>query len=633
MRLTGFLTSAPLADGIAAAGMRQAAALDELIPQVQGTRGTTDMMRWKLSLMFRPMVGLLLTGLLAGIGGSLTARAEHPTTACLLPESTAILLWIPDARDSAQRFINTALGRIGRDPQIRPLVDQFHASLAESMEADEEGLGLSLSELLALSQGELALAVVAPEDQAPSMVILMDTGNQVANARKLLDKLSHGSGRSEVNVSGTRFVIQEAMGPERQQMTFFEKDGTLVLGTNMEVLQQVLTAFNGGNVPTLAQNEKFGTIMRRSREENPKPQFVWYVDPIMLMRSMGRENPAVRMGLAMFPALGLDGLEAVGGGVEWNAGQLDSITHMHLLLKSPRTGVLEILALTSGDTTPQRWVPADVSTYTTLHWDLQTAFRSLKALYDGFRGEGALAEALQRRIEEPSGLDFETDLLPALTGRITHLTYLERSDVNRRSLTLLAWELKDGAPMAAVLERIFQAKRGTFSRQSFGGKTYYGFLPPKSAGDDFATPSQSKTCFGVLDDHLIVTNGESLYETAIATAAGSSGRLADALDFKLVASKIRARSAKVKPALVRFVRPEEDMRWLYDLAASDQTRLLLSGRAQRSTFSRALSTALENHPLPPFSVLQSYLAPGGGLLTVDEEGLHYTGITLSRKRK
>jgi hypothetical protein len=590
------------------------------------------MIRCNLRWVFRAVVVVLLAGFFAGIGSGPAARAEHPTTALLLPESTAILLWIPDARDSAERFMNTALGRIGRDPQIRPLVEQFRASLAESMEADEGGLGLSLSELLALAQGEAALAVVAPEDEAPSMVILMDTGNQVANARKLLDTLSHGSGRSETNVSGTRFVFQEAMGPERQQMVFFEKDGTLVLGTNMEMLQQVLTAWNGGNIRTLAQNEKFGAIMRRSREENPKPQFVWYADPIMLMRSMGRDNPGIRMGLAMFPALGLDGLGAVGGGIEWSAGQLDSMVHVHLLLNSPRTGVFEILALTSGETTPQRWVPADVSTYTTLHWDLERAFRSLTALYDGFRGEGALAEMLERRIKEPSGLHFETDLLPALTGRITHLTYLERSDTNRRSSTLLALELKDGAEMAAVLERISQAKTETFSRQSFGGKTYYGFSPPRLGGAELPDAAQAKTCFGLLDDNLIVTNGESLYQTAIETANGSLERLADSLEFKLVASKIRARSGQVKPALVRFVRPEEDMRWLYDLAASDQTRLLLSGRAERSTFSRGLSAALENHPLPPFSVLESYLAPAGGLLTVDAEGLHYTGITLSRKR-
>ena len=36
-------------------------------------------------------------------------------------------------------------------------------------------------------------------------------------------------------------------------------------------------------------------------------------------------------------------------------------------------------------------------------------------------------------------------------------------------------------------------------------------------------------------------------------------------------------------------------------------------------------------PLPPFPVLAQYLAPGGGMLTSDETGIHYTGFVLKRK--
>jgi hypothetical protein len=140
-----------------------------------------------------------------------------------------------------------------------------------------------------------------------------------------------------------------------------------------------------------------------------------------------------------------------------------------------------------------------------------------------------------------------------------------------------------------------------------------------------------------LETHLCASSGggvvASLYETVIATANGSSDRLADAPDFKRTVNEIDRRSGRAKPAMVRFAPPEEDMRWIYDVVASEQTRQLLSDQAERNMFSRALNSALESRPLPPFSLLESYLAPGGALMTVDEEGLHDTSFALRRNGK
>ena len=40
---------------------------------------------------------------------------------------------------------------------------------------------------------------------------------------------------------------------------------------------------------------------------------------------------------------------------------------------------------------------------------------------------------------------------------------------------------------------------------------------------------------------------------------------------------------------------------------------------------------MDEQPLPPFAVLQRYLAPGGVTVTDDETGLHYTAFSLRRK--
>ena len=365
------------------------------------------MMRWKASFVPRALAALLAAGLLAGVGTRPMAHAQSLKTARLLPERTAILLWIPDAPDATKRFMNTAVGRILRDPRMQPLLGEFRDSLSKSMKTGERGIGLSVDELLDLPHGEVALAVVATKEGAPTMVVLIDSGDDSANAKRLLDRIAGGGGWSEIKLLDTRLIILKASDSEKPDVMLFEKDGTLVIGRNMEVLKQMLAAWQGQELPSLGKTENFRDIMRHSREHNPKPQIVWYADPIMLLRSMGQKNPAIQIALAMFPVLGLDGLRVLGGGFEWDAGQLDSITHMHLLLKSSRGGILNVLAFKSGDTAPESWVPADVSTYTTMHWDVEKAFGALRETFDAIRGEGSLSKMIEQRIEEPLGLDVE----------------------------------------------------------------------------------------------------------------------------------------------------------------------------------------------------------------------------------
>ena len=586
------------------------------------------MMRWKASFVPRALAGLVLAAILAGTGVGPAARAQSLKTARLLPDRTAILLWIPDAPDATERLMNTALGRVFRDPRMRPMLEEFRDSLSESMKTGEGGIGLSLDELFALPHGEISLAVVAPKDGQPTMVVLIDTGDESSNAKRLLDQMAGGVGWSEKKLFDTRLIILEAADPEKPDVMVFEKDGTLVIGTNVEVLKQVLAAWQGQELPSLTKTENFRAIMRHSREHNPKPQFVWYLDPIMLLRSMGRENPGIQMVLAMFPVLGLDGLKVFGGGIEWDAGQLDSIIHMHLLLKSPRGSILEVLAFTTGDTTPESWVPADVSTYTTMHWDVEKAFDALRETFDTLRGEGSLSKMLTQRIEEPIGLNVEKDLLPAVTGRVTRVTRFERPVTTRRVSSLLALELKEDTELSRKLANLFHSNEESISRQSFSGKTYYRYSPPRLGELDAVASSPPEPCFGLLGGCLIVTDRESLYQAAITTAAGSADRLADSPDFKLIADKIRERSGESNPAMVRFARPEENMRSIYDLVAAEQTRQLVKRQAEKSIFSKALNAGLESQPLPPFDALKSHFAPGGGLLMVDDEGIHYTGITL-----
>ena len=71
---------------------------------------------------------------------------------------------------------------------------------------------------------------------------------------------------------------------------------------------------------------------------------------------------------------------------------------------------------------------------------------------------------------------------------------------------------------------------------------------------------------------------------------------------------------------------------LYQLLQSDAVRGELSRRAESEQFFQSIQQVMEQNPLPPFSVLAQYLAPGGGVVTSDDTGFHYTAFGLKRQR-
>lgn len=595
------------------------------------------------------LVGVLMSGQFA--------LAERPPAAKLLPENTVLCFSVANAPDMAERFMNTAMGRISQDPQMKPLIKDLYGSVTDLVANLKDQVGLSLPEILAIPQGEMTLAMVAPQEGPPAAVVLLDAGDQLSNAQRLLkrgtDELEKQPNvkKSEETISGTKVTIFDGLGPRNRKAMFFEKDSTLVLSSDMEVLKQVLASWTAPQGKTLADNEKYSAILRRCRgPKDQPPQFFWFFDPVALMKNLGQDNTQIRLVTAALPALGLDGVMGLGGSVVLDAGQFDSVAHFHLLLNNPRSGIVEMIALEPGDVRPEPWVPADVASYTTFHWRFETTYRNLGKIFDTFQGEGALSNNLKRSVLEPTGIDLEKDVFPALDGRVTYFTRIDHdAPVSLQSNTWCwAMKLKDTKPVQESLDRLAKKYEANIRPDTFAGTKYYQAIPPeprrraaKPDGQPDAKPSPKpddpdqprppQPCFGLVKDCFVVTDRAATYQKVVGLADSPKESLADALDFKLIASKIVRASGGNKPAMISFNRPEEGMRWMYDMANAERTRDRLRQAAENNPFFRNVQDALEKNPLPPFAVLQQYLAPGGAMVLDDESGIHYMAFTLKRQ--
>lgn len=598
------------------------------------------MWRWQLSTTSR--VGqTAVTAAAIVLFWGWNAEGARPPGTRLLPEKTVAYVSVTHVPELTRRFQNTSLGRMSRDPQVQPLLAQLYGTLADAVAKFRDRIELGLPELLSLPQGELTVAVVGQEQGPPALVVLLEVGEQLPAALRFLQRggellEKNGIKRTESVVGGVKFTTFEGYGnrPPRSA-SWFEKDATIVLGTSQEVLQAMLANWETPQTRTLAENAKFAAIVERCRgTKGEEPQVTWFVDPVAFVRASGQGNVQAQLVLALLPALGLDGLSAVGGTAAFDTGVFDQVAHVYVLLDSPRSGIFDAIALESGDPRPDRWVPADVGTYVTLHWNLQRTFQTASKLYDSFRSQGALAGEINRRFLR-LGLDFTGEVLPVLDNRITYVVRFEKDAAASGPGVAASIRLKDPAAAAKLLEKVYQAQQASLAIATSGEHRYYQVkLPAANARPSGPAPEEPRPtpCFGILDEYLLFANRPAMFQKAIATRDNPFDGLAESLEFKLVASRIARQTRGVKPALIRFDRPEEGMRFLYQLAQSERGREQLRRQGERGdVVARTLLQALQDHPLPPFSALERYFAPAGAMLVDEPTGLHFTAFVLARR--
>jgi hypothetical protein len=598
-----------------------------------------------------------------GMAGT-TIAAERPDAPHLFPGNTLAYAQVADSNELAAKFHETALGRIAQDGKIKPLVTHLYGSAAEAFAGLEEQVGVSLTELLSVPQGEIAVALVAQESGPPALVALIDVGERPDAAMKLLEKgeaalAKAGAKRSTEKFEGVEFVTHQVTQPEPRQVTHFVKDGTIVAATTVELAKDVLNNWLGKKkkksadadkdepaIGVLADNEKFNAIMNRCRgTKDERPQITFFVDPIETAKALARGNTAAQVGLAVLPALGLDGLQGIGGSMILATEDFDMLFHAHLLLDEPRAGVIDMLALKPGDLTPERWVPGDAARYMTLNWDVDKTYSSGAKLYDSFFGEEAFSKVVQARLSEPLGVDFEKEVLPAIDGRVTYVSWIERPASVRSASPIVGVKLKDAKAFVPVLEKFCDKYKERFVKKSYGGVAYYEFTRPElpavaeDAEEDDAAAArrrrrlqrQGTPCVAIVGDYLIVTDRPSSIEKVVVTKGDVANSLARQLDYKLIASKIRRQLGGKKAGMLLFDRPEENLRMWYEMATAEENRKSMTEQAAENQFFKALDSALTENPLPPFAVISQYLAPSGGVMTNDESGFHYMGFTLKRK--
>ncbi|MFP6672648.1 MAG: hypothetical protein VB857_14655 [Pirellulaceae bacterium] len=576
----------------------------------------------------------LLLGFLTGL--TVPAIAARPTAPRLLPQTTLLYVRVNNVVELIDRFKETSMGQITQDPKIRPLIEQLYGDALKAFSSVEEEVGLSLEQLLKLPQGEACLALVSSETGLPMLTLLLDVGDQLPEAEKLLKKMeqaivAEGGSKTTETAGDTEITTYHSRGED--PFSVFTREGTVVVCTNTILSKQLLEVWDGtapSDFKSLADNRKFTAIMKRSAgAEGARPQISYYADPIAMVESFGRSSFTVQAVLATLPALGADGFKAIGGSVILAPENFDSIAHFHVSLDFPRKGILEFFEMKTGDLTPEPWVPANVSSYTSVNWNIEKAFGAIRGVYDAIRGEGGFSQMLERQISDPWGVDFEEDIIGGLDGRFSIATWVEPPARINSQTNLFAFKLKDASRAQKTFKRIME-NFNFFTKTNHRGTTYYSVAIP----DDENRPDFIRApvpCLAIVGDYLMFTDSDRFLKRVLVTKGSNSKGLANQLDYKLIASRIRRQAGRQEPSMISFSRPEEILKSLYELATKDSTLDALSRGAEDNPFFRVLDRAVQDSPLPPFEEIAKYLSPRGAMTISDETGLHTISFTLKRK--
>lgn len=585
-----------------------------------------------------------VAGLIVLAGAGKHCRAAAPADR-LLPRETVLYLSIHDYGQCKARFNETGMGRLLADPALEGFMGDVNAALAELSGQVEAQIGMSVTDLLALPQGEVSVALTFGQ-QRWGVVAFVDVGDNEAKVQELLDIGSKtleaaGSKRREEQVEATTVILFDPPAEELNpvQLAYFFRDGRLglLLGTPGEMgklAADLLGRWKGDAADTLADHAAYQDIVQRcAPNDGGRPQVTWFIDPMGFLTHVGQLFPQAGLDLflAFLPQLGLNQLKGLGGTFDMAAGPYDTISRTFIAVEPPIGGALNLLSWPNANVSPETWVPSDVASYTTLNWDLKLLWQTLGTLADQFGQPGQFGAQMQQAGQN-LGIDIQQDLIDPLGSRLTVLEDFEEPISPTSARTLLGVALADPQRFAQTLDKLI-AKVGAaqVKRREFQGHLIYEMQLPAGMGmmpfggvpgGGLGQPAGEPQTVGVTvaHDYLLVADKVGLLDKVLREGGD---RLVDSLDYQLVAERFPEQTN-----LLTFSRPEVSWRSWYEPLRSGKLQ------QQMGMLMMMLPQAvqqIDGSKLPPFEQISRYFAPAGGYGTVQEGGTLFVSYWLRKE--
>jgi len=573
----------------------------------------------------------LLLAWLAGLAFGQTTRGDDAVPSeRRLPRNVVAYASLRNVTEFKEQWSKTLFGQMLNDDALADLRAHAAKHLTEVSEHMESHLGMSLEHLLAIPDGEVAVAAVVLPPSTLAGVLLLDFGEHRETVEKLLDKGNESSEkqglkRTEEEVDDTHIVsyqreVEDGDKKLQDSGAYFLKDTFLVLGTNAAALKAVLSRWDGKQDRSFADNDTWRYITEKCRDERSDvhPQFVWFVDPMKLAESVVASQPQLAaqatMVMGLVPTLGIDKFKGLGGAVELAHGDFNSVSRTLIVLDRSPQGVGNLFQFDATAQSPPKWLSADWSGFTALNWNVAKAYGAIEGLVDMFQGPGALASLIQNLADHPESgnIHVKKDVIDQVTGTVVLAE--EQGETGGKSAAgmLFGIQIKNAAAARATLTKVVGLVGGKVNEREFQGETLYDLELPAGEEDDGGDDAAPRHLgMAVSEGHILVATDVRLLERVL-RGTGDGETLADSPAYKRIAARFPAKTASIS-----FSRVDTQYKVILDALKSGQVGNLFGG-----------DDVFDFSKLPDFDSIKKYLPPTGSYMEVDSRGLRITSFSL-----
>jgi hypothetical protein len=583
----------------------------------------------------------------------------------LLPQDALAYIRLDSADDLRVDLADSSIGRMLADPKLKPFASDVYRTAADLFLELGAQMGVSLDELLAIPSGQVALAAMPgnisdqeqdnireqDEDDSPEAIrrrialkrrqqnaiaglFMIDAGDNVDDLLELVHQLEDrvlesGYVRRTTEIEKTTLVRLLPPRQGRPEIEYFERDDTVVLGIGHETASKALDQWlDRSDEPTLADRTDFASVMARCvGAEDTRPQLTFFLDPYHLVERVVKRGGAAALVWPLIEELGIGKIRGIGGSAFRGGEVFDDISHLHVLIDPPRDGFFGVLRPQTGDSLPPNWVPSDVTSYTSIHWDFETTYDNFGKVLEKFQGPEPLKRFVEDPIQKAVGVSVRDDVAAKLTGRYVTCRWIQPPIKLNSQVQLHAFEVSDALAAKEVIAKVRERRPNDLEVETIGGTVvYFG-----RQGRNRNLPKnlrRPEPCFMVLGNWVILSDSRKFLERVTSASREALPRLVNVPEYELVSSELGGKLDGEKPFLVSFLRSADYIGQMYELVKSKETRGFVRQRGQDNPVLGKISAMLDRNELPPFEDFKKYFAPSGTFAYDEPTGMHLGSFTL-----
>jgi len=632
-------------------------------------------MKKNISRFKFPLILCLFAIILCGVSASAKEDSQEEgsfiSADLLLPQSVASFISIRDIHVLDEAWDKTAMGKMMARDDMAEFTKLFRKQFAEIFTTLESRLGVSMEEIIQMTDSEVAISTQKIKDESYGLVLVVNVGDKIFETKKVLSKIA-----DRVLKNGGNYQKQEALNSEIHILTMKNKEtgelskayyvlwGEILFSSNQQLLVKDILGRIArlqkdpeAYVGALGEKDAYIEILNQTVGMDEKlPDIIWYVDPCATMdiqRMIALErNPAAaeeRNTAEVLTNAGFDGIKAMGGVITCVNNGYDMTQRVFTYIPNEPEKSLKMLAFDkTADKEIPDWITEDCGTVQIVNPDILQAFDNVGPLIDGMFGEDRssvwedVLDGLKKDTKGPM-IDLREDIVALLGNKIifTVMNIEPKALDGERYMVLI--QVKDEAKLRKNLARFFRGEKN-YEVVSDGEDVRWVQVANELRTDEFAEEESTGKRFRqptitIWDGYLIVASQPDYIDFVKSAAKNGRNPMAKNPIYKAVLKEVQKNAKVLKPVSFHFNNNAVERQHSYEMAKAGQwTKSSAMYSTLLDRFFRANKTIegdlnkFDNSHLPDYEEVKSYFLPSGGYLYEVENGFIYQSFWMSEKK-